>query len=131
MSGIRKYTKDVLEPLVRDSLSYAEVIRKLGRTPGGSTQSLVVRRIREHGIDVSHFMGQGRNRGMSHKGGSDKKHWSEILVLRDKDFREKSYRLRRALIESGRKYECECPECDGVGWVLADSYGFIEDQEIE
>jgi len=26
---------------------------------------------------------------------------------------------------------CECPECDGVGWVLADSYGFIEDQEIE
>lgn len=115
MSRIRRYTRDSLELLVRDSLSYSEVIRKLGKSPQGSTQSLIVHRIREYGLDTSHFLGQGRNCGINHVGGLKKKPWSEILVLRTENIRERAFRLRRALIESGREYRCENPQCGVKG----------------
>ena len=114
----RTYSKEVLGPLVEESLSFAEVIRRLGKTPAGSTQALIVRRIREYGLDVSHFLGQGRNCGEAHKGGFRKKRWDEVLVIRKDNQRECPFRLRRALIESGRKYQCENTGCNvGGEWM--------------
>lgn len=107
----RRYTKELLEGFVRDSFTFAEVIRKLGKTPTGSTQALITKRIREYGFDTSHFMGERRNCGPGHKGGCEKKHWSKVLVMRNEDDRELSWRLRRALLESGREYRCEGDGC--------------------
>ena len=55
--GLRKYTKDWLEELCRDSFSYAEVLRKAGRVQGGGSQQTLRNKIAEWGIDVSHFKG--------------------------------------------------------------------------
>lgn len=33
------YTKELLEPICAESYSYADVIRKLGKKPGGGTQA--------------------------------------------------------------------------------------------
>lgn len=107
-----KYTKEILTPLVCSSLSVAEVVRKLGKKLSGSTQTHIAKRIRDFGIDSSHFLGCRSNCGSRHIGGMEKIHWSEILVLRTPDqHREKSYRLKRALIESGVKYECSNENC--------------------
>lgn len=81
-----KYTREVLEPIVKSSRSLAEVMRKLGlRTTGGNyrrTYTSFARilselglpevgrphhelkaRIRSLGLDTSHFTGRGWSRG--------------------------------------------------------------------
>ena len=107
-----KYTKERLEPVVKSSVSLAEVIKKLGIKWSGGQQQNIKRWIKIYELDASHFLGQGTNRGPKHKGGADKKTWKEVLVLSpDNNRREKAFRLRRALVESGRPYKCECPGC--------------------
>lgn len=102
-----KYTKEILEPIVKESFSFAEVLRHLGLKQTGGSQANIKRRIVEYGIDHSHFLGQGRNRGPEHRGGPDKKKPEEIFVVRDPlRRREDVRRLRRALLESGVEEKC-------------------------
>lgn len=110
-----KYTKELLEPLVQKSFSYAEVLRKLGMKWAGGTQSYIKRRIEALGLDTSHFLGQARNRGLTHIGGPEKLHWSKILVLERKDGKkEKTITLRRAMIESGIPFVCGVCGCEPI-----------------
>ena len=104
-----KYTKELLEPLVKSSTSLISVVRKLGITSyGGGTQSHIKKVIANYGIDTSHFLGQANNQGLHHVGGPAKRKPKSILVLLPVGETEKSRLLRRALIESGREYKCEC-----------------------
>jgi 5-methylcytosine-specific restriction endonuclease McrA len=114
MKKSTKYTKERLEPVVRESVSLAEVIKKLGIKWSGGQQQNIKRWIKVYELDTSHFLGQAANRGSNHKGGPGKRHYSEVLVLMpDDNRREKAFVLRRALIESGREYKC-C-ECSNTG----------------
>lgn len=107
-----KYTKELLEALVKESVSVAEVLRKLGKPQSGNLHVYVSKKIKEYGIDTSHFLGKAANQGENHKGGTPKRSWEEILILHnDKTHREVPYKLRRALIEFGREYKCENPIC--------------------
>jgi hypothetical protein len=54
-SGGIKYTRDVLAPVVADSASFQEVLRKLGVARTGGMSAHIARRIRALGLDVSHF----------------------------------------------------------------------------
>jgi hypothetical protein len=105
-----KYSKEILEAAVRDSISVAGVLRKLGLAQAGGTHAYLSRRIKEFGIDTSHFLGQGANRGPNHRG-PRRLRWEEVLVLRTEGRRQKPHVLRRALIESGREYKCEGNGC--------------------
>jgi hypothetical protein len=119
-----KYTKEVLEPLVSTSKSFAEVIRKLGLRQSGGTQSNIIRRVGLAGLNTSHFLGQTRNRGEEHKGGPEKLHWTKVLVFTRSEIgrKEDVYRLRRSMVESGILYVCACcggqPEWQGEPLVL-------------
>ena len=104
MNKSTKYTKAILEPIVASSFTYAEVIQKLGIKWSGGQQQNIKRWISVYELSTIHFLGRGNNRGKK-CGGSEKKHWTEILILQTgKNRREKAYKLRRALIESGRIY---------------------------
>jgi len=96
-----KYTKEKLEAIVKDSLSFAEVLRKLGLRQCGGTQSHIKKQVVRFDIDYSHFLGQAINKG---KVDFNKKSWNEFLV---EGRRVEAYVLRRSLIESGREYKCE------------------------
>jgi hypothetical protein len=50
-----KYTKELLEPLVQTSQTFAEVIRKLGLPTTGGNHRNISMRIRKAGLDTSHF----------------------------------------------------------------------------
>jgi hypothetical protein len=116
MAAYTKYTVELLEPLVRESTSVAQVLRKLGKKQCGGVATNVSKVIKKFGIDTSHFLGQAANCGTEHKGGSKRLHWSKILIKRrDDQQREKAVRLRRALIESGRQYKCENKNCNIKG----------------
>lgn len=118
-----KYTKEQLEPLVAQSTSLIGVVRQLGITSyGGGTQAYIKKIISGYGLSTSHFLGKGSNRGASHKGGNQTRPASDILVLLEVGGCEKAFRLRRALLEIGRKNECECcgqkPEWNGKPLIL-------------
>lgn len=123
-----KYTKEVLEPLAEESLSVAEVIKKLGlRCLNGGTHSHITGLIKKFEINTSHFLRQGRNRGSSHVGGHEKLYWSLVLVRdRFSGRKESSQRLRRAMKESGIEESCgSCghePEWNGKSLVLQISH---------
>ena len=103
----RKYTKEVLEPLVRDSFSYREVAKKLGINLAGGSVGLLSFRIKEYGLDNSHFHGSSRV-GLKRK--HLKKKFSDILIVRKSGSgREKTKHLNQALIGMGVLYQCD--EC--------------------
>ena len=60
---LRKYDKEWLEELCKDSYSLAEVLRKAGRKQGGGAQETLKKKIQEFNIDISHFTGMLWNKG--------------------------------------------------------------------
>lgn len=101
-----KYSKEVLEEAVKQSFSVSGVLRKLGIAGGGS-HGHITRRIKDLGIDTSHFKKQGENL----KGFNPKKPWQEVLVLNLSNRRTPGVQLRQALLEMGKEYKCENPQC--------------------
>jgi 5-methylcytosine-specific restriction endonuclease McrA len=99
----KRYAKELLEPLVAQAFSIAEVLRLLGLKQAGGNHSHISRRIRHYGLDTSHFRGSAHNRGQI----APRKHPLEILV--EKPLlapRTGAIRLRRALIEIGTPAAC-------------------------
>jgi hypothetical protein len=104
MSKSTKYTKDKLTGVVKESFSYAEVMRSFGTKWSGGQQECLKRWIKEYEIDTSHFTGQAHQKGRPAR---NKKHWSEWLFLNESQcFRTKAIHLRKAMIESGVEYVC-------------------------
>lgn len=102
-----KYTKDVLEPLVKHNFSVAGVMRDLGfENLNGGSHRYIADKIRQLGISTDHFLGRASNRGCTHKGGSVRKPAMDILTLRNKGIKQHTYKLRRALLEIGVPYIC-------------------------
>jgi hypothetical protein len=108
----RKYPKELMKECVLKNVSYAGVMKSLGVKPAGGSCSFIKNRINEDGIDTSHFLGQKANSGKNHRSGKPKTNWKELLILREGPSRQASYRLRRALIESGRSYACQGGGCN-------------------
>ena len=98
-----KYKKEILEKIVLESISVSEVMRKLGVKLGGGNHKYLSTIIKKFNINTKHFLGKGYNKGKF----GPKKSWNEILIINPSDKqRIEAFRLRKALIESGRKYKC-------------------------
>jgi 5-methylcytosine-specific restriction endonuclease McrA len=115
-----KYSRALLEPIVKDCTSTSEVMRRLGLALSGGTNSYLKRLFKKLNIDTSHFLGQASNRG---KTDPKKITFQDVLVYdRLNGRRENVYRLKRALLESGVPEQCsECglpPEWNGKSIVL-------------
>lgn len=103
-----KYTKEKLSKAVENNVTVAGVLRELGITPSGGMHSHVSKKIRALALSTEHFLGSGANRGAAHCGGHEKLLPNDILVRnRNNGRREQACRLRRALLETGRKPICE------------------------
>jgi 5-methylcytosine-specific restriction endonuclease McrA len=115
-----KYSRALLEPIVKDCTSTSEVMRRLGLALSGGSNSYLKRLFVKLHIDTSHFTGQASNKG---KPSSKKISWQQVLVYdRVNGRREDVFRLKRAMIESGVPEQCsECgllPEWNGKPIVL-------------
>lgn len=106
---LKKYTKEWLEELCKNSYSYAEVLRKAGRKQGGGTQAALKKKIQEYQIDISHFTGQLWNKGLTKEDdprikGKERYNIEDIFVENSIYSRKnaKEYILRHKLIP----YKC-------------------------
>ncbi|MFD0368766.1 HNH endonuclease [Streptomyces sp. NPDC127114] len=101
-------SREELRRVVEQSISVAGALRALGRPYSGQMRALFRQWTLEDGLDTSHFLGQGHQRG---KQGMTKPA-GEILVRHAGRQRTRTHLLRRALLERGVPEECA--EC-GVG----------------
>lgn len=100
-----------LRQAVADSVSLAQVIRRLGLSLGGRTYQLVKDAIKAHDVDASHFTGQGWRKGDPTPIRSRR---PLEQVLREGELVSSSV-LRQRLIEEGVK-EARCEDCGATTW---------------
>lgn len=114
------YRTDDLARAVANSQSIAGVMRLLGIKPAGGSHFWISKRIRDAGLDTSHFLGQAHFRGQP----KQRRVASEVLVVRPSgSTRVKRELLKRAMTENGVPYECACcglaPQWQGQTLTLA------------
>ncbi|MFF5569265.1 HNH endonuclease [Streptomyces luteogriseus] len=103
-------TPEELRAAVTESVSVAEVLRRLGR-PGSGTQRAHLRRwIAEDQLTTEHFLGQAHQRGKTRM--TSTRRPEDILVKQDGGRRTRTAVLRRALHEMGVPEACA--DC-GIG----------------
>lgn len=115
MKHYKKYTKELLENLCKDSYSLYEVLLKSGRSGGGGYQTLK-KKIKEFDIDISHFTGQLWNKGKTKEEDkrivSREKYNIEDIFIKNSPISQKvmrGYIKRYKLIP----YICNFCGCDG------------------
>lgn len=110
----RKWTDQQFISAVKSSLSYAEVIRKLGLKTAGSNYDTVKRKIKELNLDISHMTNQGWNTGKRFKIIKPAQPLEEILV-KDSTFINSNNLRKRILKEQIKEYKCE--RCGNSLWL--------------
>lgn len=91
-------------------MSFSQVMRELGLGPAAGSRRHIVRIIMGYGLDTSHFTGSHHRRGVQ---SPKKRTWQEVLVLNPtRGHKEKAFKLREALVESGVMYVCK--ECGQI-----------------
>jgi hypothetical protein len=110
-----RWTREVLEPAVAASSNMYEVLRYLGLAAVGGYHTHISRRVRQLGIDTSHFVRRPKPTGRRRPRGPH-----ELLVRIDDETgrRVPGERLKRALITAGRSEVCDdcgiAPEWRGL-----------------
>jgi hypothetical protein len=97
------YKPEALAAAVATSESVAGVLRELGIKPAGGSYHYISRRIREAGLETSHFRGRAHNKG---KPGQRKSAAEVLVLLPGGSVRAKSPLLRRAMVECGVPHAC-------------------------
>jgi|SRR3989344_3963870 len=96
-----RYTRENLELAIAKSLSVQGVARNLlGKPVSGNQHQHIKKMINKFNLNTSHFLGRRHNLG---KPSNKKKQPTEIFITGQ---RQKSFLLRRALLESNVEYKC-------------------------
>jgi len=111
-----KYSKENMQSVVKDSFSYAQVMRKLGLAPSGGSHRHIKGYMAIYSIDTSHFTGAAWSRGKTRLTDHRVNRISSKLELPDDKFFalntiHQGKSLKRRLIRKGRKYFCENMSC--------------------
>lgn len=109
-----KYNKEILEKVVIDKTSIAEVLKYFGLKLTGGNYSYLKMNLKKHEIDITHFLGQ------KHKKRSSKKITKEQFVekylkILPNDTFVKTQIIKERLIKFGFK-ESKCEICENILW---------------
>ena len=107
-----KYTEEKFIDAVKTSTSIRQVLNKLGLKEAGGNYVIFKTRIKNLGLDTSHFKGQGWNKG---KKLGPKRKLEELLVI-DKKHPYQSYKLKNRLLQEGIKIH-QCESCGISEWM--------------
>ena len=108
---LRKYTKEQLIDAVSTSTSIRQVLIKLKVAPKGGNYRVVNRYIKIIGLDTSHFLGQGWNKGNSPNIYIDR----TLADYLNNKFPIQSNNLRLRLLKAGI-FQHQCSKCLLLEW---------------
>jgi hypothetical protein len=106
------WTDDDLRWLVVEATSICDVLRRLGYQPSGGMHRYITKKIKNLGLDISHFVGQDWNKGRTYS--FARIPLSEILV--ENSTYMGTSKLRKRLISEGLK-EARCERCGLDAWL--------------
>lgn len=112
MANKRKYTDDQLKEAVIRSISINSLLPKLGLRQLCGNWNTVKKRIKDLGIDTSHFLGKGHSKGIPNAF-TPKKALSDILI--ENSSYSSSFHLKKRLIKE-ELLKNECSECGISDW---------------
>jgi 5-methylcytosine-specific restriction endonuclease McrA len=111
-----KYTKELLEPIVKASTSVSGVLTALGLKPTGGNYRNIQAKIKYLGISTDHFTGQGWSKG---KTGLDKKNtFTDAEVFVNPSPMTSGQKLKSRMLRNGWEYKCAV--CDINTWYGAE-----------
>ncbi|UOQ78663.1 hypothetical protein MUN84_09060 [Hymenobacter sp. 5516J-16] len=96
-----KVSDEQFRALAAECLSMAQLIKRLGLVPAGGNYKTIKGRIAALTIDISHFTGQGWNRGERYRDVGRQFSWDNILVKNSRY--TSSHRLKNRLLSEGLK----------------------------
>lgn len=110
----RKWTDEQFIEAVKTSLSYAQVLEKIGLKPAGSNYDTVKRKIADFNLDTSHMTGSAWNKGERFKP------FNRIICLQEVLTEHSPYtntnHLKQRLFKEGvKERKCEC--CGNSEWM--------------
>lgn len=101
-SKIKQLTKEELEELVKDSITYSEVLKKLGyNVTGGEPWKNLKSRLKELNIDTNHF------KGKAHGTSNTKKYSLEEILVENSTYTSRETLKKRLIKEGWKEYKCE------------------------
>ena len=106
-----KYTEEQFIDAVKSSTSMRQVLNKLGLKEAGGNYTIAKTRVKNLGLDTSHFKGQTWNKG---KTLGPRKSVEELLVI-DRKYPYQSYKLKNRLLQEGIKIH-QCEMCGITEW---------------
>lgn len=104
-----KYTKEILESAVKQSVSWAAVCRLVGAKALTGSQTHIKKVSVKYKLDFSHFTGQGHNKGKTYLK-------RDALTYCFKGSTEPSSRLKQKLVRDGYKKD-QCEKCGISEWL--------------
>lgn len=114
---MKKYNKELLIEIVTNSLSIADVCRKLNIKPLGGNYETVNKIIKDYNLDISHFTGRAWNKGTKFR--SFCKKYELIDVLIENSPYKSINKLKHRLFDEGLK-EKKCENCGLTKWLDKD-----------
>lgn len=108
-----KWSKENLEKIVKENLSYAGVLRALGLEPKGGNYPTLKRKIKEYNIDTSHMTGQAWNQGDRFKQFNSVQSLKDILII-NSHYTNMNKLRQRLIKENYKEYRCE--RCQKIEW---------------
>lgn len=110
MSKITDIPLEELKQLVDESISYAEVLRALGyKEKGGRPWENLKKKLKEFGIDTSHF------KGRAHGTSNNAKYTLDEILVKDSTYTNLTRLKSRLLKENLKEYKCEI--CGISNWL--------------
>lgn len=113
---LKAYTKEWLEELCKDSYSIAEVLRKANRKITGGNREMVMNKIKQYQIDISHFKGAGWSKNLTKE--TDSRIKSREKYQLSDVFCENSpvtQKVLRGYVEHHKVIEYKCQLCGCAG----------------
>ena len=112
--GKRKWTDEQFIEAVETSLSYAQVLEKIGLKPTGSNYDTVKKKIIELNLDISHMTGKAWNQGTRFEPFKPVQSIQSILVEHS-TYINTNHLKQRLFKEGLKEYKCEC--CGNSEWM--------------
>ena len=104
-----KISKELLENIIIDCFSIADVCRKLKLKPQGSNYRTIKKYIKDFNLDISHFLGQKSN--ICNRNNKHNEKEVDSYLVKDSYVSLKNLKLK--LISDGiKKYKCEICGCN-------------------
>jgi hypothetical protein len=107
-----KYTIDQAKEAITSSVSFREVLRKLGLAEAGGNYKTIKALVKEYQVPTEHWTGKGHLKGKTHTW-SPKQKFEDILV--ENSTYTSTHKLKNRLLKEGL-FERKCYECGLTEW---------------